>query len=159
LCTIPHALCAAGIKADHPEAKGNFVETFQMTDANEARALGILLISGTHERAHYAFALAAGAASLGRRVVIFATNAGCRAMCADWSGVDDVGRDAVIRRRGLAGLGEIREAARDVGVRMIACEAGLKAEGIEALSLWQDVEVGGIATFLEAAAAGQLISL
>jgi peroxiredoxin family protein len=130
-----------------------------MTEAKEALALGILLISGTHERAQYAFALAAGAASLGRRVVVFAANAGCRALCADWSGVDDVGRDAVIRRRGLAGLGEIREAAREVGVRMIACEAGLKAEGITPGSLWQDVEIGGMATFLEATGAGQLISL
>jgi peroxiredoxin family protein len=130
-----------------------------MTEATEALALGILLISGTHERAQYAFALAAGAASLGRRVVVFATNAGCRALCSDWSGVDDVGRDAVIRRRGLAGLGEMREAAREVGVRMIACEAGLKAEGIKPGLLWQGVEVGGMASFLEATAAGQLISL
>jgi peroxiredoxin family protein len=121
--------------------------------------LGILLISGAHERAHYALALAAGAAALGRRVVVFATNQGCRALCADWSGVDDVGRDAVVRRRGVAGLGEIREAARDVGVRMMACEAGLKAEAIEAASLWPGVEIGGMATFLEATAAGQLISL
>jgi peroxiredoxin family protein len=121
--------------------------------------LGILLISGAHERAHYAFALAAGAAALGRHVVVFATNQGCRALCTDWSGVDDVGRDAVIRRRGVAGLGEIREAARDVGVRMMACEAGLKAEAIDSASLWQGVEIGGMANFLEATAAGQLISL
>ncbi len=130
-----------------------------MTQTEQPKSLGILLISGTHERAHYAFALAAGAAALGRHAVLFATNAGCRALCADWSGVDDVGRDAVIRRRGVAGLGEIREAAREVGVRMIACEAGLKAEGIAPGSLWQGVEISGMATFLEATASGQLISL
>jgi peroxiredoxin family protein len=130
-----------------------------VTQAEQPRSLGILLISGTHERAHYAFALAAGAASLGRHVVILATNAGCRALCTDWSGVDDVGRDAVVRRRGVAGLGVIREAAREMGVRMIACEAGLKSEGIAPESLWQGVDIGGMATFLEATASGQLISL
>ncbi len=130
-----------------------------MTEANFTTVLGLLLLSGTHERAQYAFAMAAGAASLGRRVVVFATNTGCRALCTDWSGVDDVGRDAVIRRRGVAGLGELREAARELGVRMIACEAGLKAEGIDAGLLWQGVEIGGMATFLEATATGQLISL
>ena len=34
--------------------------------------LGILLLSGAHDRAHYAFVLASGAAALGRQVVLFA---------------------------------------------------------------------------------------
>ena len=42
-----------------------------------AEPLGILLLSGAHDRAHYAFVLASGAAALGRQVVLFATNAGC----------------------------------------------------------------------------------
>jgi len=130
-----------------------------VSQPDQARNFGILLISGTHERAQYAFSLAAGAAALGRHVVLFATNGGCRALCTDWSGVDDVGRDAVIRRHGVAGLGELRDAAREIGVRMIACEAGLKSEAIEAASLWQGVEIGGMATFLEATVSGQLISL
>jgi peroxiredoxin family protein len=128
-------------------------------EGETTKALGILLISGTHERAQYAFSLAAGAAALGRDVLVFATNAGCRALCTDWSNVDDVGRDAVIRRRGVAGLGEMRESARELGVRMIVCEAGLKAEAIPLSLLWDAVEVGGLATFLEATATGQLISL
>ena len=45
--------------------------------------LGILLISGGHERAHYALVLATGAAAVGRDVVLFATNAGCRLFEAD----------------------------------------------------------------------------
>ncbi len=129
------------------------------SDPGSGPALVIILFSGTHESAQLAFSLAAGAAALGRQVVLFATNLGCRALCGDWSGIVDVGRDAVIRRRGVAGLGELREAARELGVRMIACEAGLKAEAIEARSLWEGVEIAGMATFLEAAGAGQLISL
>ena len=129
------------------------------TPDQTAPALGILLISGTHERAQYAFLLASAAASLGRRVTLFATNHGCRALREDWSELDDVGRDAVIRRRGVAGLGELRDAARELGVRLIACEAGLTAEGIDPGSLQQGVEVAGVATFLEAVGNGQMISL
>ena len=135
------------------------MEPMATDDSPPPHKLGILLISGTHERAQFAFSLAAGAAALGRTVVLFATNTGCRALCSDWSGVDDVGRDAVIRRRGAAGLGELRELAREVGVRMIVCEAGVKCEAMDPASLWEGVEIGGMATFLEAASNGQLISL
>src|SRR5579875_3835983 len=92
--------------------------------------LGILLLSGTHERAHYAFVLAAGAAALGRRVTLFASNGGIRALLADWSGRADAGRDAAIRGRGVAGLDELRAAARELGVVLLACEAGLRAEAL-----------------------------
>ncbi len=91
--------------------------------------LGILLLSGAHDRAHYAFVLASGAAALGRQVVLFATNAGCHALLRDWSGLADAGRDERVRAAGVAGLAELREAARDMGVRLIACEAGLAGGG------------------------------
>ena len=124
-----------------------------------SETLGILLLSGTHERAHYAFVLAAGAAALGRGVVLFATNAGCRALLADWSGLADAERDAVIRARGVAGFDELRDAARELGVRLIACEAGLRAEALQEAPRISGVEVAGVATFLEAVGAGQLLSL
>src|SRR5271168_1029784 len=88
--------------------------------------LGILLLSGGHERAHYAFVLAAGAAAVGRSVMLFATNEGCRALLADWSTLADAGRDAAVRARGVAGLGELREAAIELGVRLAVCDAGLR---------------------------------
>ncbi len=121
--------------------------------------IGILLMSGSHDRAHYAFVVASGAAALGRRVVVFATNRGCLGLCRDWSGLDDAGRDARIQARGIAGLDTLREACIDMQVRMIACEAGLRAEAIEPSVLLADVEVAGIATFLEAAGAGQIITI
>src|SRR4051794_16027927 len=116
-------------------------------------ALGILLLSGAHDRAHYAFVVAAGAAALGRTVIIFATNRGCLALCRDWSGLDDADRDTRIQARGVAGLDTLREACVDMQVRMIACEAGLRAEAIDPSALLADVEVAGVATFLEAAGA------
>jgi peroxiredoxin family protein len=121
-----------------------------------ADRLGILLISGGHERAHYAFVLASGAAAIGRQVVLFATNQGCQALLADL-GVFGPEDDSVMAR-GVAGLVELRAAAAELGVRMIACEAGLRLAGITA-DLAQNVEIAGVVTFLEATHGAQVISL
>jgi uncharacterized protein len=112
-------------------------------------ALGVLLLSGSHDRAHYAFVVASGAAALGRIVVLFATNRGCAALCQDWSGLSDADRDARIQANGVAGLDTLRD----------ACEAGLRAESLDASLLLPQVEVAGIATFLSAVGTGQVITI
>jgi predicted peroxiredoxin len=119
--------------------------------------LAILLLEGRHERAHYAFLLAAGAAALGREVILFASNSGCLALRASWR--DDSGRDADIRARGVAGLIELRDASIQLGVRLMACEAGLRMAGLEPADLLPSCEIAGIATFLEAAGNAQIVSL
>ena len=119
--------------------------------------LAILLLEGRHERAHYAFLLAAGAAAIGRDVVVFASNSGCRALLAAWR--DDSGRDATVRAQGVAGFEELRAAAMDLGVRLIACEAGLRMDGLAAVDLLPGCEVAGVATFLAAAKGGQIVTL
>lgn len=124
---------------------------------SEMGGLGILLVSGGHERAHYAFMMAAGAAALGRRVVLFATNEGCRALMP--GALVDEAREALAEARGVAGLGVLAEAAAELGVRRIACEAGLRMIGAEAAELAAGVEVAGIATFLEAVGSGQIVTL
>lgn len=124
-----------------------------------SETLGILLLSGAHDRAHYAFVLASGAAALGRQVVVFATNAGCQALMTDWSGLADAGRDARVRAAGVAGIEELREASREMGVRLIACEAGLRVEGLDASRLLPGVEIAGVATFLAAVGAGQIVAI
>jgi uncharacterized protein len=124
---------------------------------SEENSLGILLVSGGHERAHYAFMMAAGAAALGRRVVLFATNEGCRALMP--AALLDDPREAVAEARGVAGLGVLVEAAAELGVRRIACEAGLRMAGVAAGGLAEGVEVAGIATFLEAVGSGQIVTL
>ena len=121
--------------------------------------LGLLLLSGSHDRAHYAFVLAAGAAALGRSVVLFASNRGCRGLAADWSALDDSARDARVKAAGVAGLDELREASIELGVRLIACEAGLRSEAIDPASLLPSVEIAGVATFLSAVGGGQIITL
>ncbi len=124
-----------------------------------AERLGILLISGGHERAHYAFVLAAGAAAIGREVCVFATNAGCFALMRDWSPLEDAARDSTIRAAGVAGLDELRQAAAELGVRLLVCDAGLRMAGLDAAALCDGVEVAGVPTFLSAAAGGQIVTL
>ena len=121
--------------------------------------LGLLLLSGSHERVHYAFVLASAAAAIGRTVVLFATNRGCFGLARDWSGLDDASRDARVLAAGVAGLEALREASIELGVRLLACEAGLRSEGIDAAALLSGVEVAGVVTFLSAVGGGIIITL
>ena len=110
----PHcALCGPEATIQRPVAR---IATSRRRPV-PSEPLGILLLSGAHDRAHYAFVLASGAAALGRQVVLFATNAGCHALLADWSGLADAARDARVRAAGVAGLDELREAATRAGRR------------------------------------------
>lgn len=125
----------------------------------ERRPLGVLLASGTHAKAHFAFMLAAGAAALGREVTLFASNLGCHALLEDWSGLEDAGRDARAAGAGAAGLDELRAAVAEMGVRLLVCETGLRIEGLAGAALMPGAEVAGIVTFLESVGGGQIVSL
>ena len=120
--------------------------------------LGILLLSGGHERAHYALVLATGAAAIGREVVLFATNAGCRLFLQPPALAEDL-REALLEARGVAGIATLLAAAGELGIRRIACEAGLRAEALADAPLAPGVELAGVATFLAAVGDGQLVSL
>jgi peroxiredoxin family protein len=122
------------------------------------KPLGILLISGGHERAHYALVLATGAAALGREVTLFATNAGCRLLLAEQPLLADP-REAEVTARGVAGIAPLIEAAEELGLRLLACEAGLRTEGLESAPLRPSVAVAGIASFLAAIGDGQMATL
>jgi predicted peroxiredoxin len=121
--------------------------------------LGILLISGGHERAHYALVLATGAAAIGRNVVLFATNEGCRLLLREPASLLADEREARLAERGVAGIGALLEAARELGIRRIACEAGLRGEAIAPGELAEGVEVAGVVTLLSAVGDGQLVTL
>lgn len=120
--------------------------------------LGILLRSGGHEAAHYALVLATGAAAVGRPAVIFATNAGLALLLRETPLPADP-REALLGARGVAGIATLLSAARELGVRFIACDAGLRAEGLPAEALAEGVEVAGVVTFLAAAGPGQIVAL
>jgi peroxiredoxin family protein len=123
-----------------------------------SQPLGILLRSGGHEAAHYALVLATGAAAIGRPAVIFATNAGLGLLQRDSPLLADA-REALVEARGVAGIATLLGAARALGVRLIACDAGLRAEGLALEALAEGVEVAGVVTFLSAVGAGQIVAL
>jgi predicted peroxiredoxin len=123
-----------------------------------SQPLGILLISGGHERGHYALMLATAAAAIGRPVTLFATNAGCRLLLRD-APLERDGREQKLSQSGVATLAELMEAAQALGIRLIVCEAGLRAESLTEKPLAEGVEVAGIVTFLGAVGSGQVISL
>ena len=116
-----------------------------------ADTLGVLLISEGLERAHYAFVIATAAAAIGRDVTLFATNGGCHALLA----TPPYAGPAV---SGVATLAELRDAAAALGIRMMACPAGLRLAGLEGAALAPGVIVAGVPSFL-AAASGQVITL
>jgi peroxiredoxin family protein len=120
--------------------------------------LGILLRSGGHEAAHYALVLATGAAAIGRPAVIFATNAGLGLLRRD-SPLPADPRESLVEARGVAGIAALLGAARELGVRIIACDAGLRAEALAPEALAEGVEVAGVVTFLSAVGAGQIVAL
>jgi len=121
--------------------------------------LGILLLSGSFERAHYALMLAAGAGAIGRPVVLFATNAGCHALCEDWSALSGADADTAFQSRGVAGFTELRQAATELGTTLLACDSGLRIAGITPSRLLPEVTIAGIPSFLAALGPGQVITL
>ncbi len=121
-------------------------------------SLGVLLISGGHERAHYALVLATTAAALGRKVTLFATNAGVRLFQHPCPLLADPREQALAARR-VGTLAELYDAARELGVDCIVCEAGLRAEDIAPDTLDTHIKVAGAATFLAATQHGSVVTL
>ena len=123
-----------------------------------AAPLGLILLDPGHARAHFAFSFAAGAAAMDRPVTLFATGAGLRWLCRDWSALPDAAHDAILVARGVAGLDVLREAALSLDVRLLACDAALRGEAIAPASLLEGVRVAGIATFLADLGDAQIVS-
>lgn len=122
------------------------------------RGLALIVQSGGYDRVHYALVLASAAAAIGRPAILFFTGRALRALTTDgWRTLDaaDDGsaaadRDRVLRERGVADFETLMAACRDLEVRMIACEMGLRAEGLEGTPLRPDltVERAGVVTLL-----------
>ncbi len=120
--------------------------------------LGILLISGGHERAHYALVMATAAAALGRPVTLFATNAGIRLLLADRPLEADP-REAAITAQGVAGIRALLEAAQELGVGLSICDSGRMTEGLGGAALLEGVEVSGAVGFLGETHGAQMLSI
>ncbi len=138
-------------------------------ELSDSGALALVIHDASFSRVHYALAMASAAAALERRATLFFTMGACRALVADdgsggpgWHGLDG---DAAASDRALAlaGVGDFETlltACAELGVRIMVCEAGLKAEGLTRAELRGDIaiEEGGLATlYLEAGDAARIV--
>ena len=144
----------------------------------ERARLGIVLLSGSFERVHYALCMASAAAALERPVTLFVTLSALRALVAadgggrpgwmDLPGVeapagvsapDGAALDARNRGRGVAGFEELLQTCSSFGVEFMVCEMGLRTLGLTPAALRSDLELapGGLATLL--ARGGQIVVL
>ena len=121
--------------------------------------LSLVVFSGSFEKAHYALVMASAALSVGTPVTLFYTMGAARALLAEggWQQLptedgtaDAATLDARFRERGVAGYEELLAAVVALEGRVLVCEMGLRALGLERAALRADVpvETGGVVTFL-----------
>jgi peroxiredoxin family protein len=124
--------------------------------------LALIVRSGDYESAHYALAMASAALAVNQPAVLFFTMGGLRALMTPPATLDDWGRDAIYRERGVGDFETLLSACIELGCRFIVCEMGLRALGIDRAQLRSDVPfvVAGIVTLLEETRPGMhLVSL
>ncbi|MCB9946479.1 MAG: DsrE/DsrF/DrsH-like family protein [Rhodospirillaceae bacterium] len=120
--------------------------------------LSIIVFDGAYDRVHYALVLASAAAASNRRATLFFTGHSLVALTpGGWRrlGGDPEAEDARAAACGTAGFAELLAACRELGVRFIACEMGLRLAGLAAEALTEaPVEIAGVVTVLNATPAG-----
>lgn len=121
------------------------------------RSLICILHSGDYERVRFTLATAAAAAAADRDVTLFFTMDACVALQRDrgWHGLQSTGgsaleADTALRDRGVAGFEELLGACRDLGVRLVVCEMGLRAREFAKAEMDPDLslEIGGLFSLL-----------
>ena len=126
--------------------------------------LSIVVFAGQFDKVHYALVMASAAAAIDTPVTLFFTMEAVRNIlkpgadgAASWSsqtttmcletGAD---MDAGFVERGVADFETLLTACRDLGVRFMVCEMGLKALDLKRGDIRPDlpIELGGVVTFL-----------
>jgi len=140
--------------------------------------VSIIVFSGDLDKVLPAFIIATGAAAMGMQVSLFFTFWGLNALKKrrDLSGkgfleklfalMTPVGTEGLgvskmnffgigakllrtlMKRKQVASLEELAQMAREMGVRIIACQMSMDVLGLTKDELWDGIEVGGVATFL-----------
>jgi len=138
-----------------------------------ADKLSVVVFSGAFDKVHYALAMAAAALAVNTPVTLFFTMGGARALLkpdADgpgWyhllpgeDGLSPEQADAGLLAKALAGFEDLLSACPALGAKVMVCEMGLKALGLELSDLREDVPVtpGGLVTFLgDSSATGTVV--
>jgi peroxiredoxin family protein len=140
--------------------------------------VSIIVFSGDLDRVLPAFVIATGAAAVGMEVSLFFTFWGLNALkkrrdlsgkgflekmfaLMTPAGTQSLGVSkmnffgigakmlrAMMKRKQVASLEELVEMAREMGVRILACQMSMDVMGVKADELWDGIEVGGVAAFL-----------
>jgi peroxiredoxin family protein len=63
---------------------------------------------------------------------------------------------SMFKKHGVATIGDLLAAAKESGVRLIACQMTMDVMGIKAEDLVEGVEIGGAATWMDVAADAQI---
>ncbi len=118
----------------------------------ERRPLSLIVESGGFQRVHYALAIAAAAAAIGRPATLFFTMGALRALEAErgWRALPGAEADARLAAAGCADFETLLASCAELGVAFMACEMGLKAIGLPRARLRGDLAIadGGLATLL-----------
>jgi peroxiredoxin family protein len=127
-----------------------------MSEAKIQAGVSVIVRKGDYESAHYALALASAALAINQKAVLFFTMAGIRALTGPPPGLDDWGRDAINRERGVGDFETLLQACVELGAKFIVCEMGLRSLDIDRAALRPDVPVtiAGIVTLYEETTAG-----
>lgn len=136
----------------------------------------ILAFSGDFDKLLTAFVIATGAAAMGSEVTMFFTFWGLHgikkktrfkgkkisekmvaamlpAVCGNTSKLNMLGIGPrffqyLMKQKKVAGLKEMLETARELGIKMIACQMSMDVMGIHRDELIDDVEIGGVAKYI-----------
>jgi peroxiredoxin family protein len=126
--------------------------------------LSIVIYDHHYDKVHYALVMASAAAAIGRPVTLFFTMGACEMLRTEsengepaWAHMplsdedgDGAVRDLFYSRTGIATMEELIEACIALGVKVLVCEMGLRAKGLENSALRPDltIERSGVVTFL-----------
>ena len=156
-------------------ARAALLEGVQKTDARaQTGGLSLIVFSGEFDKWMAAFTLATTTAALGKEVTMFFAFWGLLGLrekrryrgkslvdrCLTLflgRGVERTTRmnslgmgsrifRRIMKRKGVAGLEELVQTARDLGVRLVACEMSMDVLGVTREELVDGVEFGGAAT-------------
>ncbi|GIV11619.1 MAG: hypothetical protein KatS3mg020_1110 [Fimbriimonadales bacterium] len=140
--------------------------------------LSMVVFSGDLDRVLAAFVIASGAAASGMEVSMFFTFWGLTALRQkresrgktffqrlmgwmtpvgtrglgvskmNFGGISAKMLRSMMRQQGVPQIEEMAQMARDLGVRIVACQMSMDVMGIHKEELLDGIEVGGVATFL-----------
>lgn len=136
----------------------------EVMNPNRPDKLSIVMFAGQFDKVHYALVMASAAAAIDTPVTLLFTMEAVRnilhaeadgmpswatqttTMCLE-TGAD---MDAGFKENGVADFETLLAACRDLGVRFLVCEMGLRALGLSRDDIRADlpIELGGVVTFL-----------